>query len=319
MAGRLKALKIVKKVLLKVLDFRVLWLALFLCLFMIIYSESFGDKALAFLTKVDLSVHEIPPEAQFDETLTLKYKKEKLEVARTNFKSSFLLIRNRIGLVGEGDLKVASVTKDLTVSKQVEGEALTGKAASQTQQGTMAVLKENMRDAGKALASALLVSIVTIDSKPVIIQDGRVIPYDKSDRILRWSKEIQQASQKYGVAPEIIAAIMEQESGGNPRAVSRAGAIGLMQLMPTTAEWLGVNPYDPAQNIDGGAKYISLMLDQFGNLPQALAAYNAGPSNVINGRYLYISETQNYIRRVPGLVAKYQKRFMEEATSQSEQ
>ncbi|WP_318509311.1 lytic transglycosylase domain-containing protein [Bacillus sp. T3] len=83
-----------------------------------------------------------------------------------------------------------------------------------------------------------------------------------------------------------------------------------MQLMPRTAEGLGViNPYDPAQNIEGGTKYLAIQLNRFGSLELALAAYNAGPGNVLNSRYLYISETQNYIRNVPALVNKYQNQF----------
>ncbi|MDP4146545.1 MAG: lytic transglycosylase domain-containing protein, partial [Bacillota bacterium] len=136
-----------------------------------------------------------------------------------------------------------------------------------------------------------------------------VIEYDSSDKVMRWGKEIQAASTKYGIAPAVIAAVIEQESGGNADAQSSAGAIGLMQLMPRTARGLRINPYDPAQNIEGGTKYLALQLNRFGSLEIALAAYNAGPENVLNSRYLYISETQNYIRNVPALVNKYERQF----------
>lgn len=126
---------------------------------------------------------------------------------------------------------------------------------------------------------------------------------------MRWGKEIQAASIKYGIDAALIAAVIEQESGGNPDTQSLAGAIGLMQLMPRTAQSLGVNPYDPAQNIEGGTKYLAIQLNRFGSLEMALAAYNAGPENVFNSRYLYISETQNYIRNLPALANKYQRQF----------
>jgi soluble lytic murein transglycosylase-like protein len=126
---------------------------------------------------------------------------------------------------------------------------------------------------------------------------------------MRWGKEIQVASAKYDVDPALIAAVIEQESGGKPDIQSPAGAIGLMQLMPRTAKELGVNPYDPVQNINGGTKYLAAQLQRFGSVDMALAAYNAGPENVFNFRYMYIAETQNYIRNVPTLMNKYQLKF----------
>ena len=79
--------------------------------------------------------------------------------------------------------------------------------------------------------------------------------------------------------PQLLAALVKYESGGNQNAKSSAGAIGLTQLMPSTAKALGVNPYDPWQNLLGGAKYLRQQYDKFGNWALALAAYNAGPGN----------------------------------------
>jgi hypothetical protein len=105
----------------------------------------------------------------------------------------------------------------------------------------------------------------------------------------------------HGVDPSLVRSVMRHESGFNPRAVSPKGAQGLMQLMPGTAELMGVsNPFDPEQNIAGGVGYLRLCLDRFNNdVALALAAYNAGPERVARtGGIPAIPETQNYVRNV---------------------
>ena len=111
---------------------------------------------------------------------------------------------------------------------------------------------------------------------------------------------IKEAAARYQVDPRLVAAVAQTESGGNQEAVSPAGAVGVMQLMPETAAGLGVNPYDKRQNIERGAKYLRQMMDTFGgDVQKAVAAYNAGPQAVkeYNGIPPY-RETQDYVNKV---------------------
>jgi soluble lytic murein transglycosylase-like protein len=116
----------------------------------------------------------------------------------------------------------------------------------------------------------------------------------------QYAPVINAAAQQYGISPALVDAVMWQESRYNPRALSSAGAIGLMQLMPGTANTLGVDPYDPWQNVFGGAAYLRMQLDRFGNnVPLALAAYNAGPEAVVRHRGIPpYAETRNYVASI---------------------
>jgi soluble lytic murein transglycosylase-like protein len=128
----------------------------------------------------------------------------------------------------------------------------------------------------------------------------------KSDRTAHLNDQsydpiIASASARFAVDPDLVRAVIKAESNFNAQAVSPKGAQGLMQLMPPTAWELGVvDPFDPAENIHGGVKYIRYLLDLFhGDYSLALAAYNAGPSRVANkNRIPSIAETQEYVKRV---------------------
>ena len=119
---------------------------------------------------------------------------------------------------------------------------------------------------------------------------------------------IEQAAARNGLDPAVLSGLIQQESGFDPSARSSAGALGLTQLMPSTAASLGVaEPLDPAQSIEGGARYLSQLLHQFaGNTADALAAYNAGPGAVQQyGGVPPYSETQQYVTKVLGYAAAY--------------
>lgn len=110
---------------------------------------------------------------------------------------------------------------------------------------------------------------------------------------------ISKTASEYGLPTNIFAALVKVESNGNQKAKSSAGAIGLTQLMPATARELGVNPYDAADNLRGGAKYLKQQYDKYGRWDLALAAYNAGPGNVDKyGGIPPFKETQSYVKRV---------------------
>jgi soluble lytic murein transglycosylase-like protein len=117
------------------------------------------------------------------------------------------------------------------------------------------------------------------------------------------------AASRYGLPPALLAAVAKVESGYNPQAVSAAGAQGLMQIMPATAQGLGVNPFDPSQAIDGAARVLSGNLREFGSLPLALAAYNAGGGAVRKyGGIPPFAETQAYVPKVQAAMAALQER-----------
>lgn len=152
----------------------------------------------------------------------------------------------------------------------------------------------------------------TVDSRFVPL--GKTITIQKSNGysdMRRWDHLISEAAEKFDIDKNLVSAVIAQESGGNPYAISNAGAKGLMQLMDSTAAELGVaHPYSPWENIQGGAKYLRQMLDQFGGDEKlALASYNAGPAAVkkYNGIPPY-PETINYVDSVLRIREQFSKR-----------
>ncbi len=125
----------------------------------------------------------------------------------------------------------------------------------------------------------------------------------------RYAAKVQELSERFDLSPSLIEALVWQESRWRENAVSHAGARGLAQLMPGTARYLGVNPDDPMQNLEGGARYLREQLDRFdGDLEKALAAYNAGPGRVIRaGGIPNIRETRHYVAAIMGRLASHSR------------
>jgi soluble lytic murein transglycosylase-like protein len=158
----------------------------------------------------------------------------------------------------------------------------------------------------------LVLSDHAIDAPTVIYPVGggsqyvTTTPVESDSVRERYEPLVIEHAQKHGLRPELVRAVIQVESGYNARALSPKGAMGLMQLMPETARTLGVQrPYDPAQNIAGGTRYLRLLLDKYeGSEELALAAYNAGSGAVDrHGRRIPpYRETRDYVRKV-GLAA----------------
>ena len=145
-------------------------------------------------------------------------------------------------------------------------------------------------------------SLPWADSAPLAVPNVQMVddscqrmPQDQVDKV------IDTAAKKQGVEPGLLKSVMRQESGFKPCAVSTAGAMGLMQIMPDTADMLGLDdPFDPAKNTEAGAHFLKMMLDRYqGDVPMALGAYNAGPGRVDKaGGVPPIAETMQYVTNI---------------------
>lgn len=158
---------------------------------------------------------------------------------------------------------------------------------------------DNSTSGFKSILSEALQDYENRDNSQYILS-----PYNKSFKYSTIQGDIEnlisQHASENDLEPNLIKAVIKAESGFNPTAISPAGAEGLMQLMPSTASGLGVvNTMDPNQNIAGGSAYLRKMINKFGSVPLALAAYNAGPGAVEKfGGIPPYKETQNYVKKV---------------------
>jgi soluble lytic murein transglycosylase-like protein len=181
------------------------------------------------------------------------------------------------------------------LAQEVPARSETLRTAAEKQQAAVAQQLESVRRQREATSPRP--ATVTTATTPSPEPSCDVMPEEAVAPLIEGAAKAQE------LQPKLLRAIIAQESAFRPCAVSRVGAQGLMQLMPGTAEDLGVeDPFDAKQNIDGGARYIKQLLDKYkGDLPQALGAYNAGPATVDqSGGIPNFPETQSFVKAILG-------------------
>ncbi len=174
------------------------------------------------------------------------------------------------------------------------------------QRAAAATQRESIRKQAENLGVSLASTVMAAPPDPVAVKDPAAVKPASDTGCDALEAEvitpiIDAAAKAQTLAPKLIRAVIEQESAYRPCAQSVKGAKGLMQLMPDTAQQLGVeDPFDPQQNVLAGAKYLKQLLDKYGgNLTQALGAYNAGPATVDQaGGLPNIRETQDYVKAI---------------------
>lgn len=164
-----------------------------------------------------------------------------------------------------------------------------------------ALADQSRMDAFKRKTAILDARADRYQSPKAVARSTERIPRYSASKRSQYEGAARAAARKHGVPEDLFLRLVTQESGWNPRAKSHKGAIGLAQLMPQTARFLRVDPNDPHQNLEGGARYLAEQYRTFGSWRLALAAYNAGPQAVErhNGVPPY-RETRGYVRAIMG-------------------
>ena len=166
-------------------------------------------------------------------------------------------------------------------------------------------MSRHLRPRALGIIAPLLIAGCTAAAIPV--SGSAQSAASRASAVHPYAAHVDEAAARFGLAEELIWAVMRAESGGNPRAVSPAGAIGLMQIMPATwreltaRHGLGADPFDVRANILAGAAYLRAMFDRYGDLTSMLAAYNAGPRRVDGwraGKRALPAETVAYVARI---------------------
>jgi soluble lytic murein transglycosylase-like protein len=160
------------------------------------------------------------------------------------------------------------------------------------------------RSAAQEVASYVGTKPASPAPQPAVNPNYRELARGRSVTNTEVDKAIEAAALRHNVDPNLVRAVIKVESNFNPHAVSKKGAMGLMQLMPATARSLNVtNPFDPAQNVEAGVKHLKSLLDNFGgNVPLSLAAYNAGERAVLKHNAIpEFAETKSYVRQITNI------------------
>ncbi len=193
---------------------------------------------------------------------------------------------------------VAAMSVGLAGAGQAEGLNLSGSTKSRS-----AIFKSQSELIEKKLSRQYSGSVKLTPKyrKGEETAEARGIPAYRGSYKGEYLDVAKAAARKHGVPEDLFLRLVQQESGWNPVAVSTKGATGLAQLMPETAEHLGVDINDAKENLEGGARYLRMMFDKFGSWELALAAYNAGPGAVEEHNGIPpFAETENYVKAILG-------------------
>jgi soluble lytic murein transglycosylase-like protein len=204
-------------------------------------------------------------------------------------------------------MSIAAVTSRVAELQALIASAATGTPATSFA-GTLASASTSATPATATASAASLSSPLATTTSPDSLDSLDSTATSALPAGTPFGAEITASAKRNGIDPALLAGLIKQESGFNADARSGAGAVGLTQLMPATAAGLGVSdPTDPAQSIEGGAKYLAAQLKRFGgDTARALAAYNAGPGAVERfGGVPPYAETQNYVRAVQANAAHF--------------
>lgn len=211
------------------------------------------------------------------------------------------------GLVETYEANVRKLAEQNTKLKELYAQGMLAKRELEASDAALAEARAKVEETRRQIATE---ELAIVEAKRRAAEVVAVYNASRRDGIephwttgnARIDGLIRQQGSRYGVDPFLVFCVMEQESRFNPGVVSLAGAIGLMQLMPATAARFGVaNPFDPAQNVQGGTRYLKELLTRFGGrIDLALASYNAGEGAVIKyGQKIPpYRETQNYVRLI---------------------